>query len=363
MKYTALVLALIVGIELFIFFGKIDIPIQFETRVLSSQTENITKDSAEKEIRQALHQEEADLTSIFTKNYDLLGSQKILDIMEEELPVCHGEAHRLGEVIYDKTGDYNIAYEKCGDRCSTGCMHGIINRAFAQESRRVISGGKILDLTNLKSKISEFCSQEDPYEKSNCIHGVGHAMVFITNYNIEESIKGCGLIDDIFHEYDCVAGVFMEFNPTASHPKQLASQLHYPCDTFREFPSACYRYKAWQIISFLGGVDNAANECTTLEDKRQRWGCFHGLGTEQFEEVYNNPQAILEVCRYGEFNDKRECVAGAIERISYHHRDEDVDLQACEFLQGELKDFCKEVASYRNVTLEHSYDFYFGESI
>jgi len=43
--------------------------------------------------------------------------------------LCHSEAHDLGKV-FAQVGELGPAVQLCGNRCTSGCLHGVLTEAF-----------------------------------------------------------------------------------------------------------------------------------------------------------------------------------------------------------------------------------------
>src|SRR6266536_6245975 len=130
-------------------------------------------------------------------------------------------------------------------------MHGIM--------REVVVGGTghenfghHLTLAEVKPKMKAICQDKlltDAYQPGNCAHGVGHAILILSGYDLGEALKHCAAFESAPLTYYCAMGVFMEnaINPGAGD--RNTSSLHYPCDTYTQFPAACYKYGIAHILA------------------------------------------------------------------------------------------------------------------
>lgn len=282
--------------------------------------------------------------AIFDKYLGELGADAMLDFLESTYPQCHGESHELGQSIFAKYKKIGAALGQCKARCTTGCMHGVLVEAFREYTFEDITG-----------QLAGFCKDDMTamYKPGNCAHGTGHALIMVTNYNIAEAIKGCSTFLDPAMQYYCASGVFMEYLQERKHsttdPQQPES-LHFPCDTYTQFPAACYRYKTLEILEAFEGdteeafeddMEEVAEECLALPRER-RLGCFHGLGWAYIEDIGDDPALLSEVCRYGTSDDQTVCIEGAIEKLSDFNKE--TALSACSALKGENASVCRAAA-------------------
>ena len=177
---------------------------------------------------------------VYEKWYDHLGPEKIIELVHNVSPKCHTEGHDLGKVIFSKTKSVGVALRVCNDACYSGCMHGVFMEAFRDEQRKEDH----VDLETLRKYIPQVCYNEaaDLYRAGDCAHGVGHAVMYLSAYNISPALEYCGLFDTEPMQYYCATGAFMEY-VTVKHKRDVSTNrsLFYPCDEFK-FPAACFRY-------------------------------------------------------------------------------------------------------------------------
>src|SRR5262249_18053640 len=117
------------------------------------------------------------------------------------------------------------------------------------------------------------------------------------------------------------------------------------------FPTACYRYKALELLDSLGTPTQLRQECLRLKDS-QRLGCFHGLGHALKEVVFTDPPQLATLCEQGTHNDQIVCIEGAIEKLAEY--DEDRAKTVCAFLSNALRPVCKRAATEKMYSLTKS---------
>ena len=110
----------------------------------------------------------------------VIGANGALDGIERVWPKCHSEAHDLGKVIFARIREVGMSLRVCGDRCNSGCMHGVLMEAFATIGK---ASPHHMDLGVLRPAINDLC-QRNPvmtasYSPGDCAHGVGHALMLL----------------------------------------------------------------------------------------------------------------------------------------------------------------------------------------
>jgi len=180
-------------------FNKID---DIEMGVQMSNTSS-SWDNTDIKIREQFkedYQNSNDKRIILEKYIDTLGASAMLDFIELTYKHCHSQAHDLGKVIYANSKDIGKALITCGNRCTNACMHGVVSEAFKDKS-----------FDEIKREISTFCSQGEIstlHKPGNCAHGIGHAIMMITNHNIHDSLSACTEFKKSGMDYYCATGVF-----------------------------------------------------------------------------------------------------------------------------------------------------------
>jgi hypothetical protein len=298
---------------------------------------------------------------VFNAYIDKIGATGVLSVLEEKLSVyCHSEAHALGSAIFKRTNNLQLSMQVCRDRCVAGCLHGAVTQAV----RRIIpeTSENRLDIQLIGRNIRNICDVEYVAGRDlegTCIHGVGHAVMAVLKYNINDALKYCALFNDKSKAYYCATGAFMEYdNAHGAGDLLMERPLHYPCDTYTEYPAACYRYK-WALLASkferFSDAPTQSEECLGL-DQRRRLGCFHGIGYAHVFALLEDSERLNNVCAYGNLDEQRVCIEGAMELLS--ELNEKKALEVCETLTGKPQRFCEEAARNRLYNLEKSFELY-----
>lgn len=239
---------------------------------------------------------------VFYETYrEKLSTASMLGAIEHVYPFCHSEAHDLGKIVYRETLDVADAIERCRDVCGGGCFHGVLMEAFSEASEKSLDEEGHVELAQAQKHATEFCEDTQVprfHKKGKCVHGMGHALAFLADYNLARALDACKLFGDRVLEFYCSGGVFMEYDMVFGERNMQEKPLHYPCDTFTEFPSACYTYKAKRFKEKFGSSQKVAAECMKL-DGFLSLGCFRGLGFAYIGEVISSPSRIVEICQFG----------------------------------------------------------------
>jgi len=293
--------------------------------------------------------------ALYEEYIDVLGANGILDGIDAVYERCHGQAHDLGKVVFAKVSDISTGLRICSDRCYTGCMHGVLMEAF-KEAQDDEDGH--IDVMKLKEMLNDICLNNEEmkasYGPGECAHGVGHAMMFLSGYGIQEALDACAGFDNQKMDYYCTDGAYMEYAVERESEDQDKS-LFYPCDTFA-YPATCMRTKVGLVGKQLDKVGaDLVKECEKLEGKF-RLGCFHGIGTSHAKILALEKMRINELCSQGSSEEQVACIEGAVEFMGKYFPD---DVQkTCDQLADAQKEICVAAGQHKLYSMEKDLSLY-----
>ena len=295
--------------------------------------------------------------SLLRRWLTVLGADGLLDALEARSGFCHGEGHDLGKEILGQTKDVGAALAVCGERCTVGCTHGVLMAAFVGDGSEAV--WKHATVADVRARIRDLCAPGGAaggIEPGNCAHGVGHALLVLGGGDLGVALGHCGAFTLRPLAYYCASGVFMEH---VTAPRASGSP-HFPCDTYTEYPPACYKYRGYSLLAAHGGDVRAAVtvECLPLAAPLRR-GCFYGLGATQFGALNLAPARLPEVCGAGDDDDRVMCVNGAMEILSAYQPA--AAAVACGALTGPLAESCRVAVHEGRYGLGKPFQLYFRD--
>jgi hypothetical protein len=289
----------------------------------------------------------------------VIGANGVLDGMTSIWPKCHSEAHDVGKVIFAQVRDIGIGLRVCADRCNSGCMHGVLMEAFTAIGK---SSAHHMDLTTLRSAIKDLC-QTNPvmtasYSPGDCAHGVGHALMNLAGYEIQDALAGCKESETQALEYYCATGAYMEYVTERDPQDATTKSILYPCDQY-SYPTACARYKMVHVVRrhYQAGrtMEGIRTLCLSLVEA-VRHGCFHGLGNAHMPMIAAGKISIRRVCLGLSMVEELVCIDGAIERMGKFYPQ--MALRVCDQLDGETKAICLAAASRKMYDMKKDLTIY-----
>ncbi len=228
------------------------------------------------------------------------------------------------------------------------------------------SGDDHLGIKEVSARMNSLCENNDIGQYFNigtCYHGMGHAMMFLSEYDIDETIELCELAPNQNFTYFCITGGFMEYELLFAN-SEMQTSSHSPCDSMQNYSAACYRYKMAHIL--IASADDGKstldiiNECTALPNK-QRLGCFHGLGAAFIAGTMAQTDLLSKLCVIGTNEDRQMCIEGGMWKVADFNGE--VALEVCSYFPDESNDrnVCFSAAREGMYSLETDYSLYFLE--
>jgi len=273
-----------------------------------------------------------DLAAIFFSQYDLPALLQMLSDNEQYPEVfsrCHELTHYLTRLSYQKEQSISKVYDSCTSVCHGGCYHGVIEEYLSEKNLS-------LDLSSnydqIKQEIIKICGQKSDYKVpllfDECLHGIGHGTMYITDADLPKALKLCDLLEDEQKQQTCYGGAFMENSSSSTnldHPSKFikADDPLYPCDILdKKYLGVCYRYQSshFAIIS-QSNWGQVAKMCMQVpQDFRP--ACFLTIGSNLvgFTQV---TKTIIDNCSLiEEENYQSYCYQGAVDALAIRYRDD-----------------------------------------
>jgi len=257
--------------------------------------------------------------------FDQLGFSQTFQLLKanEKYPEvyarCHEATHYLSRLELDRQKSISKVYAQCDSTCHGGCYHGTLEAYLKNEQEKK-------DF-KLSERFATVCGKQSDYQKpfefNECLHGMGHAAMFITDMELLESLNLCDTIPRIDHRERCYTGVFMENSSSSTSFDHQSKYIkrddpYYPCNTLEEkYLSLCWQYQS----SYFALINNqdwgmVASMCLQIPQAYQD-RCFRSIGTNQvgFTQSLNLMRDDCEMMPTEHFQDV--CVGGVISSFAY----------------------------------------------
>jgi len=281
--------------------------------------------------------------------YDQIGFSKTLQLLKdnEQYPEvfarCHEVTHYLSRFEYDAQKSIPKVYAKCDSTCHGGCYHGTLEAYLREQQTR--------PNFNLASSFASVCKSPSDYQKplefNECLHGMGHAAMFVTDMELLESLKLCDTIPKLEHRERCYTGAFMENSSSSTSFDHISKYIKaddpfYPCNAMEEkYQPLCWQYQS----SYFAILNNqnwpqVTKMCLQIPIAYQD-RCFRTIGTNQvgFTTNLSLMKDNCEMMPTDHFKDV--CVGGVISSLAYRFvGDPQKMIDFCQLVNDDFKETC-----------------------
>ncbi len=277
----------------------------------------------------------------------LLTLDELIDLYVDAEFYCHPVAHHLGEFLFGYVNrDLKIASDLSDFRCASGIMHGLVENTIQIENTL---DGKPIESVDIKEPCDIVNDALGDNAKKECIHGMGHSLVKIYNYNTTQALERCNEFENLREIYMCNGGLFMqnigEYAEKNGGDFDM-SDIYYPCNQIDgtkndEAATLCYRYQAnYFLIQTNYDLQGAYSLCTGIEDKRYISICYKGVAAHLTKDNFNDLDKTQLMCMSTPVKYQKECIKGAIESLTRFVSEEKAQ-EFCQRLDGDLQEKCQ----------------------
>jgi hypothetical protein len=255
---------------------------------------------------------------------------------------CHLLAHDIGRTEADSVGNLDKAYAQGNNFCWSGYYHGVMESIVS----RVGAKNLPKDLPTICASIMK--SQPYSFYAFNCVHGLGHGIMDVTDSNLFASLKLCDRLSGDWQQESCYGGVFMEnemdeVNDDHHTDYLKAGQPMYPCTAVaNQYKGQCYLMQTSHALRVSNeSFATVFKECGAVQQPF-RDDCYQSLGRDSSGNSNSTVGPTVANCMLGQDSDAQEnCIIGAVKDfISYYHSDTQAD-QLCKALDPSLQSVCQ----------------------
>lgn len=264
---------------------------------------------------------------------------------------CHFFMHEIGKFAYR---EYRDIRRVLNDADYFYCLGGFTHGALAEY---------LADSQDLEGAVAEVCipflqKRALDQRARDCLHGLGHSLMTVTENDIFKSIRYCDLYPEGEKQFHCHYGAFMEnyyeHKPDYHGPIKFIDRDDplYPCNAVDEkYKSACYRFSGYIAITEyqkekpksdwdIEGFKVAIAACEKINEERE---------TDMYQEfcVGNLPAMIQGTFKYPENFGKIKQLCALANKDSHEARCLAVFARILSRIDYEKRDlaslFCQEV--------------------
>jgi len=254
---------------------------------------------------------------------------------------CHQLIHTIGRTATKEYKNVSNAFAQGDFFCWSGYYHGVMEGILSYNKKLI------------PNEINTICRdipgrQQYSFYYYNCVHGLGHGIMYIKNHELFESLEICNNLNGSYEQSSCWSGVFME-NIIVDFKDHYTKYLKpedplYPCDTVDvKYKNTCYLMQTSHMLKVTAGNFSKVFELCSNVEKPYVDICYQSLGRDASGNSLSNPEMTKQTCTLGKsYRQQYNCVIGAVaDFISYFHS----DIQAkefCSILPSNLQTICFE---------------------
>lgn len=257
---------------------------------------------------------------------------------------CHPIVHAVGRETFRIKGNIHDSFSACDQTCHSGCYHGSVER-FLRGEEIYSQADRHPNQAELKQKAAAACDSGVPVRlRFQCLHGLGHALMFFSRYKLAPSLEACDALAEEWGRHSCYGGVFMEnvFNSTPELRDLSPTDYHYPCNRIdTKYRGECYVMQTSRMTEMglstsrlfeecqktgeydlsctvsigrdlsndvrMGQTRATAEKCESVTAER-RLACMRGVIYALIDNTWDGRYALPFCVAFGEESDQRTCV-------------------------------------------------------
>ena len=319
------------------------------------------------------------------KTHSTLEVLQLIDRFEEQDAElrrdCHVVVHAVGRETFRLKGTIHDSFAACDQTCQSGCYHGSVER-FIRGDSLYTQAYQHPSQRELKQKAAAACDPNIALTlRFQCLHGLGHAILFFADYELNPSLAICDVLPDEWSQSSCYGGVFMEnvFNTTNEKKNFDATDYHYPCNHLAEkYRSECYMMQTSRMtemglntegllaecakagafvtpcaqsigrdlsnVARLGEPRSAAAGCE-LAQGQVRLACMRGVIYALIDNTWDGRYALAFCAAFGSDADNESCLKESVQylRTVFDKSSEDINKDCTRYAANSRR--CMELAA------------------
>jgi hypothetical protein len=227
---------------------------------------------------------------------------------------CHPVVHAIGRETFQLKGNIHDSFSACDQTCHSGCYHGSVER-FLRGDEIYSQTYKHPSQAELKQKAAAACDPNTPVRfRYQCLHGLGHAILFFSLYQLQSSLDICDALDEDWSRSSCYGGVFMENVFNASNEKKNFSptDYHAPCNQLADkYRQDCYIMQTSRMAEMGLSTERMLEECAKAG--AYRVACTLSIGRDLSNEVrVGQPRTVARKCELAHDSSRLACMQGVV---------------------------------------------------
>jgi len=259
---------------------------------------------------------------------------------------CHSIAHHMGMWVYGYTKNLEESFQYADPlSCAGGIYHGIFENYFSVLKFK----GAVPDQVEIKHLCSKLEGDFYSLDMAHCLHGVGHGLLLLYDYDIFNAVKRCEDFNTVLEQNSCANGVFMQnvlkyFETGEGDFDQ--NDILYPCNEMTsQFVPTCNKWQGAYILKQRNfEVYSSFRECDKINQEFIKY-CYYGIGAELESDAGGKMELALRYCQAGNISSYHKfCFRGMLMKTSLVYLDS--GFKFCSLVPKEFKEECYDGLGY-----------------
>ena len=279
--------------------------------------------------------------SVFEKN----------ETKPELISICHEEAHYLGRQEYQKQKSLSKVFSSCNHSCLGGCYHGAVEGYFIEKNIAIDGENDEAVAKEISSLCGKKSDYQTPQDLTECLHGLGHAVMFLTENELPRSLKLCDTLNTEGEQELCYTGALMANTDSVQsqdHPTNYikADDPMYPCPILdKKYQKICYTYGVLQ--GFQSELDKTISICKQVPSE-YAIECFQTMGRDRVYSTSDEKVMKSECDLISESQFREACYIGTVGSLVVRYGlESEKPLSYCSILDSTYKDSCYRELAFR----------------
>lgn len=265
------------------------------------------------------------------------------------LPGCHELTHYIGQESYRKFRSIKEAFSEGTYECYGAYYHGVIE-GFFSEFRRKVPNAEYDSLAPILIDTCEQARGETPVLYTECLHGIGHGLMFISDMDVPRALSVCDTLTLKSERQSCYGGVFMENSTSTTQDGHVSVWVRsddpsYPCTVLdAPYKASCYQYQgtyvAVQTVGEAGSWDAVITFCNRIPEEF-RQDCFFTIGTNQPSGTEDLTRMYAVCSQASDESLRQACVRGVVASLTgWYQGDPARSVRLCSAVSSEDSAIC-----------------------
>ncbi len=208
-------------------------------------------------------------------------SELTLDILSDTTlaSTCHSASHRIGHIAALHYGKLGSAFDAGSNICGNGFYHGVVEALFSDKELAGLSADDIRNICSATQLATTSLAAH-----VNCVHGVGHALMYMANGDISLSLQRCADNSSDSDTSQCATGVLMEegfrIERSTSTDNMREDPTLFCSQTLGDQADCWLSRSAKEMAANDNGHANAEHFCEILKTPSYRAHCLSAIATQ-----------------------------------------------------------------------------------